>query len=160
MIILRNHQSVTNLRQRETGRQEDFRRTSWGPPCREFTLRQNSCCASFASDEAKKRPLRLSVPGACPDRSGSAPRAPTVVQMPPGSRLRSLHCLLFNALPSFAFIRAHLWLGMLVFPEKYAPHLNSVLSGSLHLQKNPCFPVPNALKPPPPPKNPPPVPSC
>jgi hypothetical protein len=33
-----------------------------------------------------------------------------------------------------------------VFPEKYAHHLNSVLSGSLHLRKTPCFPDPNASK--------------
>jgi hypothetical protein len=33
-----------------------------------------------------------------------------------------------------------------VSPEKYAPHLNSVLSGSSYLQKTPCFPVPNASK--------------
>jgi hypothetical protein len=33
-----------------------------------------------------------------------------------------------------------------VFPEKYAHHVNSVLSGSSYLQKIPCFPAPNALK--------------
>jgi hypothetical protein len=46
----------------------------------------------------------------------------------------------------------HLWLKMLDFLGKYAPHLNSVLSGSSYLQKTPCFPVPNALKTTPPPQ--------
>ncbi len=33
-----------------------------------------------------------------------------------------------------------------IFPGKYARHLNSVLSGSSHLQKTPCFPDPNRSK--------------
>jgi hypothetical protein len=49
------------------------------------------------------------------------------------------HCSIF-------WFRASLREPGTVFPGKHACHLNSVLSGSLHLQKTPCFPDPFCSK--------------